>query len=114
MKILLTISKTKANINLFLRLSVAGLLISLISFSATAIGETGYISNTKQNNYFTLSESGKSAPLYIDSADYTGVIRALKDLQSDIGKVTGIEPALAFDEIPSGKEITQQYVLDHC
>ncbi|HYX06155.1 MAG TPA: glycosyl hydrolase 115 family protein, partial [Bacteroidales bacterium] len=105
MKILLTISKTKANINLFLRLSVAGLLISLISFSATAIGETGYISNTKQNNYFTLSESGKSAPLYIDSADYIGVIRALKDLQSDIGKVTGIEPALAFDEIPSGKEI---------
>jgi hypothetical protein len=42
--------------------------------------------------------------LFISSKDYPGVIRALKDLKTDIGKVTDTEPAIAFDELPLQKE----------
>jgi hypothetical protein len=38
---------------------------------------------------------GAASPLYIDSADYTGVIHAAGDLQSDIALVTGIKPPIA-------------------
>jgi len=54
---------------------------------------------------FTLSESGKSTTLCIDSEDFQGVIRALHDLKTDIGKVTQSEPTVVFDELPSGEEL---------
>ncbi len=52
---------------------------------------------------FVISASGKSAPLYGDNSDYPGVIRALKDLQTDIGKVTNVKPALHTGKIPKSK-----------
>jgi hypothetical protein len=63
------------------------------------------LGNENGQKYFTLSEYGKSVPLYISSSDYPGVIRALKDLQSDIKKVTNAEPKLIIDKNPSDKEI---------
>ena len=66
---------------------------------------TSYIAAFKESSDFTLSAQGKSAPLYISSKDYPGVIRALRDLQNDIRKVTNAEPQLSIDNIPSGKEI---------
>ncbi len=70
-----------------------------------AIGEPSYISTTSGKNFFKLSASGKSSPLFINSNDYPGVIRALKDLQSDIDKVTNHKPAIVFDKLPSNKQI---------
>ncbi len=64
-----------------------------------------YITTVKETGDFTLSELGKSAPLYISSNDYPGVIRALRDLQTDIRKVTNAEPTLSIDNIPEGKQI---------
>ncbi len=64
-----------------------------------------YISTIKGKGDFTLSTQGKSAPLYISTQDFPGVIRALRDLQTDIKKVTNAEPRLSTDNIPSGKEI---------
>jgi hypothetical protein len=52
-----------------------------------------------------LSESGKSTTLFISSKDYPGVIRALIDLKTDIGKVTDTERAIAFDELPLQREV---------
>lgn len=49
---------------------------------------------TTNENDFVLSASGKSSPLLISNNDYPGVIRAFKDLQTDIEKVTGSKPAL--------------------
>ncbi len=70
-----------------------------------SIGDPVYVSTSGGINLFTLSASGKSTTLFISSEDYPGVIRALKDLKSDIGKVTSIEPALAIDQLPSQKEL---------
>ena len=54
---------------------------------------------------FVLLHSGKSVPLLISSTDYPGVIRALRDLQQDIGAVTHAEPGLFMDTIPSERNI---------
>ena len=68
-------------------------------------GENSYVTSQKEAKDFKLSESGKSTPLFISSKDYPGVIRALKDLQSDIKKVTNAEPSLSIDKFPKEKEL---------
>ncbi len=67
-------------------------------------GENSYIVFQKSAGDFILSEPGNSTPLYISSKDYSGVIRALNDLQSDIGKVTNAKPDLSIDKMPPVKE----------
>lgn len=64
-----------------------------------------YISTEKGNGKFTLSESGKSAPLCVSSQDYPGVIRVLKHLQTDIGHVTDVSPIVSIDTIPAAREV---------
>lgn len=63
-----------------------------------------YIIFEKKPGAFPLSVSGKPAPIYVSDVDHTGVIRAAKDLQTDIGRVTGTTPALLMSA-PSGKDI---------
>ncbi len=54
---------------------------------------------------FPLSTLGHSTPFHVSSADWPGVIRAVKDLRGDISRVTNTEPALSTDTLPSGREI---------
>ena len=53
-----------------------------------------YVSVDKTINCFVLSESGKTAPLVIDSNDFPGVIRVAGNVQDDLTKVTGARPDL--------------------
>jgi hypothetical protein len=64
-----------------------------------------YISTEKGKGKFTLSESGKTAPLCVSSQDYPGVIRVLEHLQTDIGHVTNTSPVLSIDTIPAAGEV---------
>ena len=73
--------------------------------TVSAIGEPSYISTTVGKKFFKLSAAGKSSPLFINSNDYPGVIRALKDLQSDIDKVTNHKPEIVFDKLPENRQI---------
>ena len=81
------------------------LITLLLPSSLWAIEGESYISTSKGTDNFTLSAAGKSTTLFISSKDYTGVIRALKDLKADIGKVTNIEPSILYDKVPSQKEL---------
>ena len=97
----------KANNLLKLRLHFliyTAMLIALPS-TANAIGGTNYISTTGGKNHFTLSASGTSTTLCISSKDFPGVLRALKDLKSDIGKVTNYQPTISIDKLPRKKEV---------
>ena len=82
-------------------------LTFFIPFSqcAFASGNELYVTSKKGNAQFVLSENGKSAPLYISSKDYPGVIRALNDLQEDIDRVTNAKPEVSLDKIPHASEI---------
>jgi hypothetical protein len=66
---------------------------------------SSYISHKWEKGCFTLSNSGRSAPLLASSEDYPGVIRALKQLQVDIGLVTNVKPELFFNSFAQSKEI---------
>ncbi|QCR25177.1 glycosyl hydrolase 115 family protein [Pontibacter sp. SGAir0037] len=76
------------------------------SYQAQAIDKDSYISNKQEKGYFPLSVAGKPANIFVGSEDYTGVIRAAKDLQADINRVTKSEPALlAAKKAPKAKEL---------
>ena len=82
-------------------------LAVLLLFSRTsfALGAETYITTKKEPGEFTLSASGKSAPLCVSYEDYWGVLHALKDLRSDIAKVTNAKPELSTGKLPSSKDI---------
>lgn len=80
-------------------------IVLLLPSTAHAIGGPTYITTTGGKGLFTLSASGKSTSLFISFKDYPGAIRALKDLKSDIAKVTNNEPGIIFDKLPHQKEI---------
>lgn len=84
------------------------LLFVITCFSPSvsrAIGGKTYVSAHKSSGCFTLYGGGVPAPLYISHSDYPGVIRALHDLKTDIGKVVQKEPLLLYEARPSQKEI---------
>src|SRR5579871_562881 len=54
---------------------------------------------------FTLAANGTSSPIYASNSDFPGVIRAIKNLKTDIGKVTGAEPSMTLDQSPASKEV---------
>lgn len=93
-----------SSLNIQIPLLVLCFVFSLSAF-AQEEGVSSYISALKDKGSFTLSTSGASTPLLVNSNDYKGVIRALKDLQTDIGKVTNSEPELVYDNKPDSKEI---------
>ncbi|QJX48933.1 glycosyhydrolase [Hymenobacter taeanensis] len=64
-----------------------------------------YVSAKKSKGSFTLAASGKTAPLFVSSSDWSGVLRAAKDLQADINRVTKLQPTLTTDQAPKGKEV---------
>ncbi|GGK79119.1 glycosyl hydrolase 115 family protein [Rufibacter glacialis] len=65
-----------------------------ITPAAFALDDVSYVFFQKKANSFALAEGGKSAPFYISDRDHAGVIRALRDFQADLKKVTNAEPSL--------------------
>lgn len=86
----------------------------LIPSIVWGIGNSSYVSGSAGKDKFVLSSLGTNAPLHISSTDYTGVIRAVKDLKSDIGKVTGHEPDILFDQQPLKKYVVIIGTLGKC
>jgi len=101
-------------LNLKLHYCIFYSLVLFLSATVYAIGESDYISTSGGKDFFTLSESGKSTTLFISSTDYPGVIRALKDLKTDIGRVTDTEPDITFDKLPLQKELVIVGTLNKC
>lgn len=72
-------------------------LALLLSSSAdvfAALGDPPYISFTPQEGSLALVQNDVAVPLLLDANDYPGVLRAARDLQSDIERVTGVQPDL--------------------
>lgn len=76
------------------------------SAQAAAPGDTtSYVATTAGPGRFTLSAAGRSAPLIVSAQDYPGVIRAVRDLGQDIGRVTAHAPAVTLDTLPAAREV---------
>src|SRR6202041_1730576 len=74
----------------FLELLVLWLLV--LPSSSFRLGQDRYIETVAHSGSFPIVQRGVSASIYVDPGDHGGVIRAARDLQSDIGRVTGNTP----------------------
>lgn len=77
--------------NLMITLWLAGVLAPC----CLAIGQPPYIAATGAGGAFPLVPGNSAAPIVTDAADWPGVLRAAKDLQADVARVTGRTPAMA-------------------
>jgi Glycosyl hydrolase family 115/Gylcosyl hydrolase family 115 C-terminal domain len=64
----------------------------LHSRSAFALGEKSHVASTPAPGAFALATTTTAAPLYVDNADWPGVLHAVSNLASDINQVTGQKP----------------------
>jgi len=71
------------------------LVIVVLHSTSFGLGQDQYVESVKRPGSFTLAQSRATATIYVDASDHAGVIRAAKDLKSDIARVTGITPPLA-------------------
>jgi hypothetical protein len=72
---------------------------------AYAADGSAYVTAKKQKGSFPLAEAGKAAPLYASDSDWPGVLRAARDLQADINRVTTVTPTLTTNQAPAGKQV---------
>ena len=69
-------------------------------------GPETYVSSSPRLGSFPLVAGGKAAPIVVSSSDHAGVVRVVNDLQADVKRVTGVQPAVSADQIPAdAKEI---------
>ena len=73
--------------------------------SIYALGQTRYVEFTTSPGAIRLSGNGVAAAIVVDSQDYPGVLRAARDLQTDIERVTKIRPALINDPPASATDV---------
>jgi hypothetical protein len=72
-------------------------LVAAAPSSLLAIGQTRYIETTGSRGSFALVGPRGASTIYVDVADWPGVIRAVSDLQADIQRVTTLSPAVVHD-----------------
>ncbi|MFC6225790.1 glycosyl hydrolase 115 family protein [Hymenobacter artigasi] len=72
---------------------------------ALALDGTSYVTAVKQKGSFTLEAAGKAAPIFASGQDWPGVLRAARDLQADINRVTQVTPAFSTGKAPAGPQV---------
>ncbi|WP_213450612.1 glycosyl hydrolase 115 family protein [Rhizomonospora bruguierae] len=64
-----------------------------------------YLSTLPEPDRFPLVAGGRAATIVVSAADHPGVLRVVGDLQTDIEKVTGVQPAISVDTVPTTGEV---------
>ena len=73
---------------------------------AFAIGQARYVEPAASEGSFCIVEGKVAAPIWVDTNDHPGVLRAAGDLQADIARVTSVTPALTRQNTdPRGRAI---------
>jgi hypothetical protein len=104
---LIMILKSKPNRSFYVRMlfPLFGVFALFLALSVHAAQEPNYITTKVGASQFVLSDLKRQATLLVSSDDYLGVIDALKSLKTDMGKVTGHEPNLVFNNLSGQKEV---------
>jgi hypothetical protein len=81
------------------RLALLTLAVALVATpeNLLAIGRTRYVETAPSRGSFPLVGPRGASPIYVDAADWPGVVRAVSDLQADIQRVTSMVPPLLHD-----------------
>jgi len=67
-------------------------LMLLASLASVGAAQSSYVASAGGVGRFPLAANGAVAPLVVSDSDFPGVVRAARDLRSDLAKVTGSEP----------------------
>src|ERR1700728_656929 len=67
-----------------------------------AMGQETFVETTSKPGSFPVVERNNAAKLCVDSQDFPGVVRAVGDLQADVGRVTGVTPVIVNDDANLG------------
>ncbi len=62
--------------------------------AAWALGDASIVTFARTRGAFPLVRDGRSVPLLVSAQDHAGVLRATRDLQADIERVTSVRPAV--------------------
>jgi hypothetical protein len=54
---------------------------------------------------FPLASGGRAAPIVVSGGDHAGVLRAARDLQADVKRVTGLEPVFRADSAAGARQL---------
>jgi hypothetical protein len=73
-----------------------------MSPAAFALGGKPFVTSAVSQGSFPLVARGVAAPIVVDLQDHAGVLRAARDLQQDVERVTGLRPALVEGTAPRG------------
>ena len=60
-----------------------------------ALGQAQYVEYVHRPGSFAIAQGRTLASIYVDPNDYAGVLRAARDLQADVARVTGRSPTVA-------------------
>ena len=71
------------------RLLAACLTLCSVGTQAYALGEPGRVSSMALPGYFALADKARTAPLYVDTADWPGVARAVASFAGDAPALSG-------------------------
>jgi hypothetical protein len=88
-------------------LAVTALIAPLFVAATPAVATenvAGYVAERPGPGRFPLVAGGRAAPIVVSASDHAGVIRVVDDLQSDVKKATGVQPAVTHDSIPAGRD----------
>ncbi len=76
----------------------AGMVIAVaFSPAVLAIGQKRYVDVAPSEGSFALAQGDDLAMLWVDAQDHAGVVRAAKDFQADVARVTGRTPELTHE-----------------
>ncbi len=85
---------------------VAGIITAILFPSVVlAVSQARYVEASPQQGSFVLAQKDDVAVIYVDTQDYAGVVRAVKDLQADIARVTSITPEVVHDKVTMHKNV---------
>jgi hypothetical protein len=84
-------------------LSLAFLLA--LTGNALAIGQARYVTSAPEKGSFRIADRDGTAALYVDLGDWPGVIRAAKDLQADIARVTNRQVTFVENKASLSKNV---------
>ncbi|MFO1486840.1 MAG: glycosyl hydrolase 115 family protein [Verrucomicrobiota bacterium] len=73
---------------------IALLLWTASALAAFALGQTRYVETAPPAGGFNLCDHDSIAAILADTNDFAGVVRAARDLQKDLARVTGQTPGL--------------------
>jgi len=84
-----------------------GLLLWLLACPSSiySLGQSQYVKFTASPESMQLVSRKGAAPILVDPQAYPGVMRAARDLQIDIERVTGIKPQFTNGSVMNGSDV---------